>query len=149
MKQTVIFLQKKIFLDDELPLFNISEKNFTFSNSIRPKPFSTISLKQRRTAQKVTPAFQKKQKMNFTLKRNLHYQNLCYLFATVILVIILSLCQKIIQCSQSYTVFLQIGIKPEIIQQGNINNYLEITCLQIQFLSIHCYLKGSVYEMAN
>ena len=45
--------------------------------------------------------------------------------------------------------FLKLGLVPEIIQNGNVINYLEIPTLQIRFLIIGCYLKGSIYQMAT
>ena len=140
---------EKIFLDDDLPHLTISPNNFTFLYSITPKPFSMISLKQKRTAQKVTPGFQRKLENEFNTEKkpslskfmlficNSNFSNYTFLVS-----------ENNTMLSVLHS-FLQIGIKPDIIQQGNIINYLEINCLQIRFLSIHCYLKGSIYEMAN
>ena len=142
--------QEKIFSDDALPLVNVVENDFKFTYSPSPKPMTSKSLKQKRCSQKVTPSFESNLQRQF----NTDYKPALAKFA-------LFICQENFKnytfiVSNNNTMlavlqmFLRLGIVPEYsIQHGYAINYLEISCLQIRFIYVGCYLKGSIYEMAQ
>lgn len=142
--------KEKLFIDDALPLVNVLEKDFQFTYSSVPKPMTFESLKKKRCSQKVTPSFDRNLKKQFDTS----YKPALSKFA-------LFLCNGnfknytfVVSCNNTMLAilqtFLKLGIVPEYsIQHGYAINYLEISCLQIRFIYVGCYLKGSVYEMAK
>ena len=138
-----------LFCDDRIQTNTDTFPEFYIPYSNTPKPMSSSPCGMKKTAQKVTPQFEKKLNMIYK-KPNM----------TAVDKLMLFLCQSnfknftflVHESNSLFTLldsFLKLNISPDCVQSGHKLNYLEVTCLQMRFINIAMYLKGSLFEIAE
>ena len=125
---------EKIFCDDTFPVTNFIEKEIKFRYSNDPKPMSKVPMKLKRTFQNVSSNFEKKLKQEFNLAQKSALDKfMLYICKNKLTnyTFILAENNDMLTILQA---FLKLNLVPEVIQNGNIINYLEIPTLTYSFL---------------
>jgi hypothetical protein len=138
-----------LFCDDNLCTNDIAMKEMLVHYANNPKPFSSIPCGNKRTAQQVSPEFDKKVKFAFSKQTMTAVDKFMQFVCTSNLRNFTFLIHDNNTFLTILENFLKLKISPDCVQQGNKINYLEVSCLQIRFLNVAMYLKGSVFDIAE
>ena len=138
-----------LFCDDNLATNEITLQEMLVPYSNNPKPFSSIPGGYKKTPQIVTPEFAKKVRSVFNKSVMTAVDKLMQFLCTSNLKNFTFLIHSNNTFLTILENFLKLKIAPDCVQQGNKINYLEVSCLQIRFLNVGMYLKGSVFDIAE
>jgi len=140
-----------IFCDDELN--DALSENFNeliFPYSQKNSPMSKIPFKMKKTRQTVAVDFQTKIKQTFNKNEKSAIDKLmlflCNSDSFSNYTIVVSESQSLLAILES---FLKINLVPNVIQDGNQINFIELSCLKLKFVYNGNYLLGSISQMAK
>jgi len=144
--------QEYIFYDDNLYLpENVVCDTIQNQYCENAKPFSKEPFKHKKSPQKVSIDFANilESKFNKNCKKTAvdkFMLFLCQLNFMSNFTVVVSDSRILLLILKS---FVALNIIPNVFQDGNKVNFLEIPSLKIRFVHINCYLKGSIYTLAS
>lgn len=143
--------KEHLFLDDNLLFYNInSTEEIYHQYAENPKPFSEKPFKIKKTSQNVSKDFEQTVNSKFDNSQ----------IKTAVNKLMIFLCSSNVMSNFTVVVsdsrtlllilksFVELDVIPNVFQDGNKINFLEISTLKLRFVHMSCYIKGSIFDLA-